>query len=312
MPEGGIGVPGDAVVMTEPESERRPRGQLALEPSTLYAAKALYTHARSAWWQARRERRGATAGLRILAYHRVSGDRDELAVRPQRFREQMEYLAAAGFSVVGASEAAAAIDAPPRARTIGLTFDDGYRDVVEHALPVLAELGSRATVFVPTGAIDGTHPFSWYKRPIPLLDWATIVALDRGHTFDFGAHTVSHLNLLAVDERTAAREIADSKHVLETRLGHEVDCFCYPAGLHGERERELVRASGFRLAVGAEPGPNGPDGDRFALRRIGVGPRDRLMDFRAKVGGGHDSPPPLRGLYRQVRFGSSRASSKRS
>jgi peptidoglycan/xylan/chitin deacetylase (PgdA/CDA1 family) len=298
--------------MAEPESERRSRGQLALEPSALYAAKALYTHARSAWWHARGRDRAANTGVRILAYHRVSDDRDELAVAPRRFREQMEYLAAAGFLAVGAQEALAAIESPGRDRTIGLTFDDGYRDVADHALPVLAELGFTATVFVPTGAIDGTHPFSWYERPVPLLDWATIAELDRGATLDFGAHTVSHANLLALSDAAVGREIAGSKAMLETRLGHKIDAFCYPAGLHGARERELVRASGFRLAVGAEPGPNRPDGDRFALRRIGVGPRDRLLDFRAKVGGGHDSPPPLRGLYRRMRFGSPRASSSRS
>ncbi len=287
------------------------REQLALEPTALYAAKAAYTHARSAWWQARTRGRADVSGVRILAYHRISPDRDELAVTPRSFREQMEQLAAAGYRVVGAVEAAEALDSAPGIPTIGLTFDDGYRDVVDNGLPVLVELGFRATVFLPTGAIDGTHPFSWYERPPPLLDWATIAELDRDATIDFGAHTVTHANLLALDDVAAAREIADSKAILEARLGHRVTAFCYPAGLHGERERELVRTGGFAVAVGAEPGPNGPDSDRLALRRIGVGPRDRLLDFRAKIGGGHDRQPPLRSVYRALRFGDSRSSSKR-
>ncbi len=159
------------------------------------------------------------------------------------------------------------------------------------------------TVFLATGAIDGTHPFSWYRSPPPLLDWGTIVAVDRTGTLDFGAHTVTHPNLLALDHAAAAREISTSKQILEERLGHSVAAFCYPAGLFGERERRLVRASGFEIAVGAHPGRNGRDSDRLALRRIGVGPRDRLLDFRAKVGGGHDRPPPLRAAYRALRFG---------
>ena len=85
-------------------------------------------------------------------YHRVSDERDELAVAPRRFREQMEFLASEGYRVVGVSEAAdLAASGDPSERTLGLTFDDGYRDVAENALPVLAEHGFRATVFVATG-----------------------------------------------------------------------------------------------------------------------------------------------------------------
>lgn len=288
------------------------REQLALEPRALYAAKAAYTHARSAWWQTRTGGRADAAGVRILAYHRVSPDRDELAVTPSRFREQMEHLATAGYRVVGVDEAVAALDSAQRVPTIGLTFDDGYKDVADHGLPVLVDLGFRATIFVPTGAIDGTHPFSWYERPPPLLDWATIADLDRDSTVEFGAHTVTHANLLGLNAAEAEREIAGSKEILESRLGHPVAAFCYPAGLYGAREQDLVRASGYEVAVGAEPGPNGPDSDRLGLRRIGVGPRDRLLDFRAKIGGGHDTEPPLRSVYRGLRFGDSRSSSRRA
>ncbi|MGI8573285.1 MAG: polysaccharide deacetylase family protein [Solirubrobacteraceae bacterium] len=224
----------------------------------------------------------------------------------------MEYLAAAGYSVLGATEAAAALNGPGNERVMGLTFDDGYRDVAENALPVLAELGFRATVFIPTGAIDGTHPFSWYDSQPPLLSWETIVELDGAGTLEFGAHTITHANLLALAPADAANEITGSKQILEDRLGHAVKSFCYPAGLHSERERRLVREAGFMVAVGAEAGPNGPDADRLALRRVGVGPRDWLLDFRAKVAGGHDRPLPLRGIYRAIRFGSPRSESKRS
>jgi peptidoglycan/xylan/chitin deacetylase (PgdA/CDA1 family) len=184
--------------------------------------------------------------------------------------------------------------------------------VVENALPTLVELGMRATVFLPIGAIDRTHRFTWYERQPPLLEWSTITELDRGQALEFGAHTIGHTNLLALHEDDAAREIGGSKQALEDRLGHPVTAFCYPSGLYGERELRLVRTSGFQLAVGAEPGANGPNAERLALRRIGIGPRDRLLDFRAKVGGGHDSAPPLRATYRAFRFGMPRSASSRS
>ena len=237
-------------------------------------------------------------------YHRISDDRDELAVSPRRFREQMGFLAAEGYRVCDVPEVAtrlAAGELPQR--TVGLSFDDGYRDVAENALPVLAEYGYRATVFVATGVTDGTASFPWYRAQPPLLGWDEIAELDRGGTLGFEAHTVTHPNLLAIDERRAAVEIAASKTELEERLDRAVTVFSYPAGLFGSRERRLVMEAGYRFAVSCEPGVNRPATDRFALRRRQIDARDRLLDFRAKVGGGHDSPLPFRGAYRRLRYG---------
>jgi hypothetical protein len=65
----------------------------------------------------------------------------------------------------------------------------------------------------------------------------------------------------------------------------------------------MVAEAGFRIAVSCEPGVNGPQTDRLALRRRQIDGRDSFLDFRAKLNGGHDSPPPLRAAYRRYRFG---------
>jgi peptidoglycan/xylan/chitin deacetylase (PgdA/CDA1 family) len=240
-------------------------------------------------------------------YHRVSRARDELAVSPRRFGQQMELLAAEGYRAVTVSEAAellASGAAPPR--TVGLSFDDGYLDVAENAVPVLAVHGFSATVFVATGVVDGGAFPTWYERPPPLLGWDEIVELQRGGVLEFGAHTVTHPNLLALEGAEARAEIAGSKTELEARLGRPVTLFAYPAGLFGRRERRLVAEAGFRFAVSCEPGVNLPTTDRFALRRRQIDARDSMLDFRAKVAGGHDTPPPLRGTYRRFRYGAGR------
>jgi peptidoglycan/xylan/chitin deacetylase (PgdA/CDA1 family) len=273
--------------------------------STLpYRAKAGATRVRSAVWLARARGRTDESGLRILLYHRVADDGDPLAVPPRRFREQMDHLASEGFTVVGLLEALALLDSatiPPR--TVGLTFDDGFADLRDEALPALKAHGFRATVFVSTGVTDGRMAFPWYERQPPVLPWDDVLELDREGTLRFEAHTVSHPNLLSVDEATAAAEIEDSRRELELRLERPVSAFAYPAGLFGKRERRLVAAAGYAAAVSCEPGVNGPDTDRFALRRRQVDARDTLLDFRAKVGGGHDTPPPLRAAYRRLRYG---------
>jgi peptidoglycan/xylan/chitin deacetylase (PgdA/CDA1 family) len=216
----------------------------------------------------------------------------------------MELLADVGYEAVDLASAVDLLErglSPPS--VVAINFDDGYRDVAENALPVLERLGFRATVFLPTGVIDGTASFAWYEHQPPLLGWDEVVELDRAGTFSFEAHTVTHPNLLLLDDAGSRHEIAQSKLDLETRLGRPVEAFCYPAGLFGERERRFVAESGFRAAVSCEPGVNLPGQDLLMLRRRQIDPADRRLDFRAKLGGGHDTPLPLRGLYRRVRYG---------
>jgi peptidoglycan/xylan/chitin deacetylase (PgdA/CDA1 family) len=266
--------------------------------------KAALTRARSATWLVRTRGRLDGRALRVLLYHRVADDGDPLAVPPRRFREQMDYLASEGFQVVDLAQAVQLLDAGSAgSRTLGLTFDDGFADVRDEALPVLSRHGFRATVFVTTGVTDGRLRFAWYDRQPPVLGWDEIVALDRGETLRFEAHTVSHPNLLDVDDARAAAEISACRTELSEHLGRPITLFAYPAGLYGERERRLAAAAGYAAAVSCEPGVNRPDTDRFALRRRQVDARDSLLDFRAKVGGGHDTPPPLRRPYRRLRYG---------
>jgi len=278
-----------------------------------YLAKAGVTRARSGVWLARTRGRPDPEGLRILLYHRVADDGDPLAVTPRRFRDQMDQLAGEGFRVVSLAGALELLDAGPAPpRTIGLTFDDAFADVRDEALPVLERHGFRATVFVTTGVTDGRLSFPWYERQPPVLGWDDVVALDREGTLSFEAHTVSHPNLLSVDDATAAAEIGESRRELEQRLGRPVTTFAYPAGLFGERERQLAAAAGYAAAVSCEPGVNARDTDRFALHRRQIDARDTLLDFRAKVGGGHDTPPPLRRVYRRVRYGMKDGSPRRA
>jgi peptidoglycan/xylan/chitin deacetylase (PgdA/CDA1 family) len=186
---------------------------------------------------------------------------------------------------------------------VGLSFDDGFLDVAEQALPILAERGFRATVFVSPAVVDGWATFGWYRSQPPLLGWDEIVDLDREGTLGFEAHSLTHPNLLSLRATAAWEEINGSKLSLEARLGRPVHAFSYPSGLFGARERGLVAAAGFHVAVSCEPGRNSSGTDRLALHRRQIDRRDGLLDFRAKVEGGHDSPLPLRGIYRRRRYG---------
>jgi peptidoglycan/xylan/chitin deacetylase (PgdA/CDA1 family) len=109
--------------------------------------------------------------LSILCYHRVLPEPHkslyydpDLAVTPEAFRDHCRLLRDR-FEVLPLSEALgiwkrrAATGRPLAA----ITFDDGYRDNCEHAAPILAELGLRASFFVIAGLV-GADEAPWYDR----------------------------------------------------------------------------------------------------------------------------------------------------
>ena len=261
------------------------------------ATRQVYLRARSLV-----ERRHPWAGLRILAYHRVCEEVDELAVSPAQFREQMLVLRDSGITVVRLAAVHAISDIAPGVRQVCVTFDDGYHDNLEHAVPVLAELGIPATIFLPTRIIDGEKTFHWYRTPPRALSWQDVHELQHAGLVDFQSHTMNHPLLPTLADAEARREIVESRRELEQRLGRVVTSFCYPAGRFGPREAALVTEAGYRFAVTTLPGVNGANQSPSALRRTLIHRDDSRRHFAAKLEGCRDSPDPLPAALRRLRL----------
>ncbi len=169
-------------------------------------------------------------------------------------------------------------------RTIAITFDDGFCDVVDNGLEALAEHGFTATVFIATSVIDGTASYAGYgrKQP-PVLDWDRITQIEAEGVFNFEAHTLTHPNLTRLTDEECFREIVGSKRVIEDRLGRESRAFGYPGGFFGARERDLVGKAGFAYGVTCEPGLNRRETNPFLIRRIQIERTDAIRDFGAKI-----------------------------
>jgi peptidoglycan/xylan/chitin deacetylase (PgdA/CDA1 family) len=260
-------------------------------------SRAVATRARSRF--SARPTKNAPA-LRILMYHRIAPERDLLAVTPDDFRRQMDLLAGEGYAVADVAGAWKRLLRGETRRLLALTFDDGYRDFRDHAAPVLADHGFGATVFVCPGLIEDRTLMSWYRDPPPLLSWDDIASLE-SDTVRFEPHCMTHPNLTALELRHAAREVEGSRQVLEDRLRRPMEVFCYPAGLAGPREHDLVRDAGLSLAVTCQPGVATSHSNPLALPRTAVQRHDRLVDFKAKLDGLHDKPLPGWALYQRLR-----------
>jgi peptidoglycan/xylan/chitin deacetylase (PgdA/CDA1 family) len=267
--------------------------QLARRSSAIGLAKAALVRGQALAGTVRGGQR--RPGLRILYYHRISDDRDPLAVTPAAFRRQMDSLAASGQRVVDLYEIGELALEPDEA-AVALTFDDGYRDVLEHGLPAMREHGFPSTVFVVPGAIAGIAAFSWYGpgRTPPIAGWDELREEERAGLVRFEPHTITHPVLTSLSRKGARDEIAESKGAVEEELGREARLFCYPGGYYSPREVELVRECGYRAAVTCEFGANTAPFAYNELRRTIVERSDPLWLFRARLAGATDAPPPGR------------------
>ena len=251
--------------------------------------------------RAEEARDGASRGLRIIGYHRVSWARDGLAVTPAAFRTQMETLLEAGVEPVALGEALGRLNERPTGRYACVTFDDGYRDFLDHALPVLRELRIPAAIFVSSEPISGTAHLYWYKRQPPLLTWDEVRGIASDELFEVGSHTRTHPALPQVPSATAWQEIAGSKHEIQERTGARVASFAYPAGLYGEREVQMVRDAGYETGLTSRAGLNEPGQPPHALYRTFIGRHDSLPVFRARLMGVLDDPWGVQYVARRVR-----------
>ena len=230
-------------------------------------------------------------GVRIFGYHRISADPGVLSVHPDDFAAQMQQLARSDVRVIPLEQALdRLVDGPVDERLACITFDDGYRDVLENAVPVLDALGFAATIYVPTAIIDGVSTYYWFDRPPKSLSWDELKTLAQESLIEVQPHSRTHPWLPNLALTDAKDEIAGSKADVEARLGIVASSFCFPAGLAGERELALVQSSGFRAAVTTDPGVNRDATSLRALRRTLVFWGDSEATFSAKLQGVLDRP----------------------
>ena len=221
--------------------------------------------------------------LRVLMYHKVNNvPGNPVTVPVGLFEEQMSELRELGYKAVGLDAVLAHYldGAPlPDGATL-ITFDDGYEDVLRHALPVLEREGYPAVLFVPLGYVGETDPLPHEKRLAArglvnrTLDWDGLRELDAAGV-RIECHGISHRALAELPVDEATREIALGKLRLEERLGREVKAFAYAKGSEahfGPVHVSLVRQAGYELGFTSVSGANGPQSDRFRLRRYNVEP----------------------------------------
>jgi peptidoglycan/xylan/chitin deacetylase (PgdA/CDA1 family) len=229
--------------------------------------------------------------LRVLMYHKVNDLQPNPTTVPTAvFAEQMALLGELGYVPVSLEHVrdhyVSGAKLPDGA--VLITFDDGYRDNLANALPILQRHGYPAVIFVPIGFLDGDRPLPHEEALRALgvrnetVDWGELAELEAGG-IRVESHGIGHRPVSELELAEAAREIALSKLRLEERLGRPVEAYAFVKGSLADYRPEhvsLVQQAGYSLGFTSVSGANGPATDRFRLRRYNVEPYpDRTFEL---------------------------------
>jgi peptidoglycan/xylan/chitin deacetylase (PgdA/CDA1 family) len=197
---------------------------------------------------------GAARHPVVLAYHSIHDPEPgvyapDVILTPAALEHDVRELQANGYRFVTAAELGG--EAPPPGTAV-LTFDDGWRDGLTVAAPLLARLRVRATFYLCPG-LFGNH-----DARMGTAGWVLTEAQARelhAAGMDLGAHSMTHPDLRTLDDDALRAELADSKAAIEAITGSGCRTLAYPFGVHDARVRQAAGEAGFALAFAYRPGP---------------------------------------------------------
>jgi len=203
----------------------------------------------------------------ILVYHSIApnhpgqtaGQR-QLDVDTAVFREQMNLLAVNKFNVIPLGMLADAIQGRANlpARSVVITFDDGWLNQYTNALPILQANHFTATFFIISGQVG---------RGPKYMDLDQVKALQHAG-MTIGAHSRTHANLINATDAQLRDEIVSCREDLQKMLGVTPDLFAYPYGSWNRRVATAVEGAGYRAARGISGGAWNDASDRFSLHSV--------------------------------------------
>jgi peptidoglycan/xylan/chitin deacetylase (PgdA/CDA1 family) len=209
----------------------------------------------------------------ILVYHTISAPAEPLPgdidISPEKFERQLGWLSR-WRRVVRLDET---LGSNSRARGVALTFDDGFRDNLTVALPLLEKFRLPMTLFVAAGFVG---------RP-NYLSADELREIARHPLVTIGAHGLEHRHFTQLSSEEARRELRESRSLLKNITGRKIDLMAWPYGECDAGLEQLSEECGYRAAWSVWKGTN----STYSRWRVPLGRRDNMARFIAKVSGAY-------------------------
>jgi peptidoglycan/xylan/chitin deacetylase (PgdA/CDA1 family) len=243
---------------------------------------------------------GPSSGWRvpILMYHSISDNLFgkshpyfQINTSVEVFAHQMRWLRNHDYRTVDLPELIEKFDRREKLpKTVVITFDDGYRDFLDGAMPVLKQCGFSATIFLATDRIQDTPA---RLNGAEYLTWQDVREL-HGQGIQFGSHTVSHPDMRSLGPEQIEYELGYSKELIEHKLGDSVTSFAYPFAFPEEDLDftrfllDVLENHGFQSGVTTILGRASRKSSPYFLPRLPVNSWDDDTLLQAKLEGGYD------------------------
>ena len=190
-------------------------------------------------------------GPSILMYHSIAEDpEDPYAVPANKFQDQVSWLIEHGFEPLPLAAMVSLLksgDYQGLTRKVVFTFDDGYRDFLTTALPVLLRHKAPATVFIVAGMLGEKASWNENGKHVQLMAEDEIRHI-KAQGVALGSHTMTHANLTTLDREELYRQLTESRSRLGD-LGESFYTFSYPWGQWSSPAAEAVKAAGYECAL---------------------------------------------------------------
>ncbi|MEZ0392679.1 MAG: polysaccharide deacetylase family protein [Pseudobdellovibrionaceae bacterium] len=244
-------------------------------------------------YRAARMKRWHPQWIPILMYHKVPlqplQSQHRIFVTQAVFKKQLQYLRRKGFHSLTFKElfqfwmGETPLELFPK-KPLLLTFDDGYKDNLEIAEPLLKLFRFRATIFLLGNhqILENTWDANTGEKPAPLMSLEEKQRLSPA-VWEIGSHGFDHLHLPEVSEEKAFEEIQKSKTVLEKDLSTQIYCFAYPFGSTNQKIAELAKKASYPFAVNTDQGGLHLADQPHSLFRVNIFPEDGIFQLWKKT-----------------------------
>lgn len=221
----------------------------------------------------------------IFNFHHVESkfrhnDRKIISMTPDGLRQFIRTIRLTGMNVLSLKEALNTSDPTLNSsRCVVITFDDGYLNNLEEALPVLEEERCPATVFVLPGRFGGTN--EWDQAHLPeadrdqLMSLAQMKQLAASPYITLGSHGMLHRRFTELSEEGLRYEMLESHRILSEEFPEDyLPVLAYPWGDHDDRVVAVMEQTPYRYAVTVEPRPWESGDHRYRVPRYSAYDRD--------------------------------------
>lgn len=222
---------------------------------------------------------------RCIMYHSIFKNKkiinDIHTVKYTNFKKQIEYLK--NFNITHINK----INNKPN--SISVTFDDGYKDTLKVAYPILKKNKIPFTIFIITNNL--------INQQKNYLDAKDVKKLAKDKNIIIGSHSKSHVDLTNVNDKTLLSELKDSKIELENIIKKKVTCLSFPYGKFNQRIIKLSKKIGYKTLCNSEPLPNN-NNKKIIINRQAIIYYDNFFFFKNKINGRFDAIINLKKLLK--------------